>query len=103
MQFSLLCKEAQTLYFSDIFNGTKFRVIPAFMGEKNFTGLMRASYSMARGISSDACLEAEASSRGSLEASKVLHRPRIDDLMPRLGLDVVASVLSLFTLRYHYS
>jgi len=32
-----------------------------------------------------------------LEAAKKLPRPRLDVLMPHLGLDVTASVLSLFT------
>jgi len=35
---------------------------------------------------SDVCLEAEASLRGSLEAENLLPRPRLDVLMPRLGL-----------------
>jgi len=35
-------------------------------------------------------LEAEASPRGSLEAAKVLPRPRLDVLMPRLGLASVS-------------
>jgi len=43
---------------------------------------------------SDVCLEAEASPRGSLEPAKVLPRPRLKILMPRLGLDVMASVSS---------
>ena len=42
---------------------------------------------------SDVCLEAEASPRGSLEAAKVLPRPRLDVLMPRLGLASVSSLL----------
>ena len=47
---------------------------------------------------SDVCLEAEVSSRGSLEAAKVLSRPRLDVLMPRssLGLVVIASVSMLW-------
>jgi len=51
---------------------------------------------------SDVCLEAEASPRGSLEAENLLSRPRLDVLMPRLGLASprdyclgLASVLSL--------
>jgi len=39
---------------------------------------------------SDVCLEAEVLPRGS----KVLPLPRLDVLMPRLGLDVMASVSS---------
>jgi len=35
---------------------------------------------------SDVCLEAEASPRCSLEAEDLLPRPRLDVLMPRLGL-----------------
>jgi len=35
---------------------------------------------------SDVMLEAEASPPGSLEAPKVLPRPRLDVLIPRLGL-----------------
>jgi len=48
-------------------------------------------------IDSDVCLEAEASPRGSLEAAKVLPRPRPDVFMPRLGL---ASVSMLWSLSY---
>ena len=39
-----------------------------------------------RGFSSDVCLEAEASPRGSLEAENLLPRPRLDVLLPWLGL-----------------
>ena len=39
-----------------------------------------------KAIPSDVCLEAEASPRGSLEAENLLPRPRLDVLMPRLGL-----------------
>lgn len=35
---------------------------------------------------SDVCLEAEASPRGSLEAENLLPRPRLDVLLPWLGL-----------------
>jgi len=42
---------------------------------------------------SDVCLEEEASPRFSLEAAKVLPRPRLDVLMPRLGLHVMTSKL----------
>jgi len=47
--------------------------------------------------SSDVCLEAEASPRCSLEAAKALPWPRLDVLMPRLGL---ASVWMLSPLSY---
>jgi len=37
-------------------------------------------------LTSDVCLEAEASPRGSLEVENLLPWPRLNVLMPRLGL-----------------
>jgi len=56
-------------------------------------------------IYSDVCLEAEASPRGSLVSAKVL--PRLDVLMPRLGLASVSMLsyvmISLFITFIHSS
>ena len=43
-------------------------------------------------FSSDVRLEAEVSPQGNLEAAKVLSRPRLDVLMPRLDLADITTV-----------
>jgi len=66
------------------------RNMPTLIIQCSLNGILR----------SDICLEAEASPRGSksaASATKVQPRPRLNVLMPRLGLNVMASVSFLLT------